>query len=77
MSRIEPEVGWAYSEVGKFLNMPTHTYLGMTDAKVIDAQCGLESRRAAPVNKDWAEKIGADGFADDAIRAVAVLKELL
>jgi 5-methyltetrahydrofolate--homocysteine methyltransferase len=31
----------------------------------------------APVNKDWAEKIGADGFADDAIRAVAVLKELL
>ena len=31
----------------------------------------------APVNKDWAEKIGADGFADDAIQAVAVLKELL
>ena len=31
----------------------------------------------APVNKDWAEKIGADGFADDAMRAVAVLKELL
>ena len=31
----------------------------------------------APVNKDWAEKIGADGFADDAIRAVAVLKDLL
>ena len=31
----------------------------------------------APVNKNWAEKIGADGFADDAMRAVAVLKELL
>lgn len=31
----------------------------------------------APVNKGWAEKIGADGFADDAMRAVAVLKELL
>ena len=31
----------------------------------------------APVNKDWADKIGADGFADDAMRAVAVLKELL
>jgi len=31
----------------------------------------------APVNKNWAEKIGADGFADDATRAVAVLKELL
>jgi len=31
----------------------------------------------APVNKDWADKIGADGFADDAMRAVAVLKDLL
>ncbi len=31
----------------------------------------------APVNKDWADKIGADGFADDAVRAVGVLKELL
>ena len=31
----------------------------------------------APINKDWAERIGADGFADDAMRAVAVLKELL
>jgi len=31
----------------------------------------------APVNKDWSEKIGADGFADDAIQAVALLKRLL
>jgi 5-methyltetrahydrofolate--homocysteine methyltransferase len=31
----------------------------------------------APVNKGWADKIGADGFADDAMRAVAVLKDLL
>jgi len=31
----------------------------------------------APVNKDWATKIGADGFADDAIRAVDLLKKLL
>ena len=31
----------------------------------------------AMVHKDWAVKIGADGFADDAMRAVAVLKELL
>ncbi len=33
----------SYTEVGKALGMPTHAYLGMTDAKVVDAQCGLES----------------------------------
>ena len=33
----------AYTQVGKALAMPTHTYLGMSDAKVVDAQCGLES----------------------------------
>lgn len=33
----------AYIQVGKALNMPTNTYLGLSDAKVVDAQCGLES----------------------------------
>jgi trimethylamine--corrinoid protein Co-methyltransferase len=33
----------AYTQVGKALDMPTHAYLGMSDAKVVDAQCGLES----------------------------------
>jgi trimethylamine--corrinoid protein Co-methyltransferase len=33
----------AYAQVGKRLGLPTHAYLGMTDAKVIDVQCGLES----------------------------------
>jgi trimethylamine--corrinoid protein Co-methyltransferase len=33
----------AYAQVGKRLNLPTHAYLGMSDAKVIDAQCGMES----------------------------------
>jgi trimethylamine--corrinoid protein Co-methyltransferase len=32
-----------YAEIGKRLGLPTHAYLGMTDAKVIDAQAGLES----------------------------------
>ncbi len=32
-----------YIEVGKYLNLPTHTYLGMSDAKVLDAQAGFES----------------------------------
>jgi len=33
----------AYAEVGKYLGLPTHAYLGMSDAKVVDAQCGFES----------------------------------
>jgi trimethylamine--corrinoid protein Co-methyltransferase len=33
----------AYAQVGKHLGLPTHAYLGMSDAKVVDAQCGLES----------------------------------
>jgi trimethylamine--corrinoid protein Co-methyltransferase len=33
----------AYAQVGKSLGLPTHAYLGMTDAKVVDAQAGLES----------------------------------
>jgi methanogenic corrinoid protein MtbC1 len=31
----------------------------------------------APVTRDWAEEIGADGYSEDAIGAVAVAKELL
>jgi len=31
------------TEVGKTLGLPTHVYLTMSDAKVVDAQCGLES----------------------------------
>jgi len=37
----------AYTQVGKALNLPTHAYLGMSDAKVVDAQCGLESAGGA------------------------------
>ncbi len=33
----------AYTQVGKALRLPTHAYLGMSDAKMVDAQCGLES----------------------------------
>jgi len=33
----------AYVQVGKALGLPTHAYMGMSDAKIIDAQCGLES----------------------------------
>jgi trimethylamine---corrinoid protein Co-methyltransferase len=33
----------AYAQVGKSLNLPTHAYLGASDAKLVDAQAGLES----------------------------------
>jgi trimethylamine--corrinoid protein Co-methyltransferase len=33
----------AYAQVGKSLDLPTHCYLGATDAKIVDAQAGLES----------------------------------
>jgi trimethylamine--corrinoid protein Co-methyltransferase len=36
-------INCACIQVGKELGMPTHSYLGMSDAKVVDAQCGLES----------------------------------
>ena len=39
----------AYCQVGKALGLPTHAYLGMTDAKIVDAQCGLESMGGALV----------------------------
>jgi corrinoid protein of di/trimethylamine methyltransferase len=31
----------------------------------------------APVNREWAEEIGADGYAEDAMRAVEVARELM
>ncbi len=37
----------AYAQVGKSLGLPTHTYLGASDAKVVDAQAGMESGMSA------------------------------
>lgn len=33
----------SYAEVGKSLGLPTHAYLGASDAKIVDYQAGLES----------------------------------
>ena len=38
-----------YAEVGKSLGLPTHAYLGASDAKTIDAQAGMESGMTALV----------------------------
>jgi trimethylamine--corrinoid protein Co-methyltransferase len=33
----------AYAQIGKYLGVPTHAYMGLSDAKVVDGQAGLES----------------------------------
>jgi trimethylamine--corrinoid protein Co-methyltransferase len=39
----------AYAQVGKSFGFPTHTYLGASDAKVVDAQAGMESSTTAMI----------------------------
>src|SRR5215207_7530417 len=39
----------SYAQVAKSLGMPTHTYLGATDSKLVDAQAGLESGISAMI----------------------------
>ena len=38
-----------YAQVGKHLGLPTHAYMGASDAKTVDAQAGLESGLSAMV----------------------------
>jgi len=33
----------AYSEIGKFLGLPTQAYISLSDAKLLDAQAGMET----------------------------------
>jgi trimethylamine--corrinoid protein Co-methyltransferase len=33
----------AYTQIGKYLNLPTHAYMGLSDAKINDSQAGLET----------------------------------
>ena len=37
----------AFAQVGKHLGLPTHAYMGLSDAKVVDAQAGFESGMGA------------------------------
>ena len=39
----------AYAQVGKTLGLPTHAYMGASDAKLVDAQAGIESGLTALV----------------------------
>jgi trimethylamine--corrinoid protein Co-methyltransferase len=36
-------MGCAYAQIGKYYGLPTHMYLGTSDTKTVDAQCGFES----------------------------------
>ena len=48
MGAIETQmIDCAYSEIGKFLGMPTQAYIGLSDAKQLDAQAGLETSMGA------------------------------
>lgn len=38
-----------YAQIGRFLGLPTHGYLGLSDAKVVDFQAGLESSLGATI----------------------------
>ncbi len=37
----------AFNEIGKYLGLPTQAYMALSDAKLLDAQCGLETSMGA------------------------------
>ena len=37
------KIDCAYSQIGKFFGLPTHSYMGLTDSKLIDFQAGAET----------------------------------
>jgi len=40
-------IGAAYVQIGKHLGLPTHAYQGLSDAKIVDGQAGLETGMGA------------------------------
>jgi len=48
MGAIETQmIDCAYNEIGKRLNIPTQAYIGLSDAKLLDAQAGMETAMGA------------------------------
>ncbi|MDZ7263283.1 MAG: trimethylamine methyltransferase family protein [candidate division KSB1 bacterium] len=39
----------AYAKIGKYLDLPTHAYMALSDAKLLDAQAGLETGMGAVI----------------------------
>jgi len=53
-----------YVQVGRSLGLPTHCYLGATDAKVVDAQAGMESGSARSSGRWRSDLISAQACSD-------------
>ncbi|MBD3236973.1 MAG: hypothetical protein GF330_09735 [Candidatus Eisenbacteria bacterium] len=48
MGAVETQmIDCAYAEIGKHLGLPTQAYIGLSDAKQLDAQAGIESAMGA------------------------------
>jgi len=48
MGAVETQmIDCAYCEIGKYLDLPTQAYIGLSDAKALDAQAGLETASGA------------------------------
>lgn len=48
MGAVETQmIDCAYNEIGKYLGLPTQAYIGLSDAKLLDAQAGLETSMGA------------------------------
>ncbi|MEN8223407.1 MAG: trimethylamine methyltransferase family protein [Acidobacteriota bacterium] len=48
MGAVETQmIDCAYSEIGKYLGIPTQAYISLSDSKMLDAQAGLESAMGA------------------------------
>lgn len=48
MGAIETQmIDCAYAEIGRYLGLPTQAYIGLSDAKQLDAQAGLETAMGA------------------------------
>jgi len=39
----------AYAKVGKYLGLPTHAYMGLSDSKLLDSQAGFETGMGAAI----------------------------
>lgn len=50
MGAVETQmIDGAYAEIGKHLGLPTHAYMGLSDAKIVDYQAGMESAMGATI----------------------------
>lgn len=48
MGAVETQmIDCAYNEIGKYLGLPTQAYISLSDAKLLDAQAGLETAMGA------------------------------